>query len=66
MSKWVCTVCGYAYDPEVGDPDGGVAAGTAIFFVLRIYESHQPKPLPNPPLIKGGNKGSARANRSPP
>ena len=30
MSKWVCTVCGYIYDPEVGDTDGGVAAGTAF------------------------------------
>ena len=29
MAKWVCDVCGYVYDPEVGDPDNGVAAGTA-------------------------------------
>jgi len=28
MDKYVCTVCGYVYDPEVGDPDNGVAAGT--------------------------------------
>ncbi|MBU3181302.1 rubredoxin [Clostridium psychrophilum] len=28
MSKYVCTVCGYEYDPEVGDPDGGIKAGT--------------------------------------
>jgi len=28
MDKWVCTVCGYVYDPEVGDPDGGIEAGT--------------------------------------
>ncbi|MCK4911961.1 MAG: rubredoxin [Thermodesulfovibrionales bacterium] len=20
MSKWLCTGCGYIYDPEVGDP----------------------------------------------
>ena len=26
MAKWVCDVCGYVYDPEVGDPDNGVAA----------------------------------------
>ena len=25
MAKWVCDVCGYVYDPEVGDPDNGVA-----------------------------------------
>ena len=29
MAKWVCNICGYIYDPEVGDPDNGVAAGTA-------------------------------------
>jgi flavin reductase (DIM6/NTAB) family NADH-FMN oxidoreductase RutF/rubredoxin len=28
MSKYECTVCGYVYDPEVGDPDGGIAPGT--------------------------------------
>ncbi|MHA1713092.1 MAG: rubredoxin [Candidatus Ranarchaeia archaeon] len=26
--KWQCTVCGYIYDPTIGDPDGGIAAGT--------------------------------------
>ena len=28
MGKWVCSICGYVYDPEVGDDDGGIAAGT--------------------------------------
>ena len=28
--KWRCTVCGYIYDPEVGDPDNGVPAGTSF------------------------------------
>lgn len=28
MQKWKCSVCGYVYDPEVGDPDGGIPAGT--------------------------------------
>lgn len=28
MEKYVCIVCGYIYDPELGDPDGGVAPGT--------------------------------------
>jgi len=23
MQKWVCSVCGYVYDPEVGDPENG-------------------------------------------
>ena len=30
MKKYVCDVCGYIYDPEIGDPDNGVAAGTAF------------------------------------
>ena len=29
MVKYVCEVCGYVYDPAVGDPDNGVPAGTA-------------------------------------
>ena len=28
MKKYVCTVCHYEYDPEIGDPDNGVAPGT--------------------------------------
>lgn len=28
MAKYKCTVCGYVYDPEKGDPDGGIAPGT--------------------------------------
>jgi rubredoxin len=28
MEKYVCTLCGYVYDPEAGDPDNGVAPGT--------------------------------------
>ena len=30
MDKWICTVCGYVYDPAVGDPDHDIAAGTAF------------------------------------
>ena len=30
MKKYVCDVCGYIYDPAEGDPDNGVAAGTAV------------------------------------
>jgi len=26
--KYRCTVCGYIYDPELGDPDGGIKPGT--------------------------------------
>ncbi|MBN4049401.1 rubredoxin [bacterium AH-315-N14] len=28
MDKYVCTVCGYIYDPAVGDDDGGIKPGT--------------------------------------
>ena len=24
MDKWVCIVCGYIYDPKVGDEEGGI------------------------------------------
>lgn len=30
MTKYVCTVCGYVYDPELGDPDNDVSPGTAF------------------------------------
>lgn len=30
MRKYRCTVCDYIYDPEVGDPDGGIDPGTAF------------------------------------
>ncbi len=30
MKKYVCDICGYIYDPAVGDPDNGVPAGTAF------------------------------------
>jgi len=26
--QWICTSCGYVYDPDEGDPDGGIPAGT--------------------------------------
>lgn len=30
MVKYRCTVCGYIYDPEIGDPDNGVKSGTSF------------------------------------
>ncbi len=30
MNKYECLVCGYIYDPAEGDPDNGVAPGTAF------------------------------------
>ncbi len=30
MKKYKCTVCGHIYDPAEGDPDSGIAPGTAF------------------------------------
>lgn len=29
-ARYVCSVCGYVYDPEKGDPDNGIAPGTGF------------------------------------
>ena len=28
--RYICPPCGYIYDPAIGDPDGGIAPGTAF------------------------------------
>lgn len=28
MKKYVCDLCGWIYDEELGDPDNGIAPGT--------------------------------------
>lgn len=28
MAKFLCDVCGYIYDEELGDPEGGIPPGT--------------------------------------
>lgn len=28
MQKYRCQVCDWIYDPEIGDPEGGIAPGT--------------------------------------
>ena len=30
MEKYVCTICGYVYDPSVGDADAGIKPGTSF------------------------------------
>ena len=30
VKKYRCKVCGYVYDPEVGDPDSGIKPGTSF------------------------------------
>ena len=29
LEQWVCTCCGYVYDPEIGDPENGIDPGTS-------------------------------------
>jgi rubredoxin len=28
VQQWICTSCGFIYDPDEGDPDGGIPPGT--------------------------------------
>jgi rubredoxin len=30
MARYVCTVCGYVYDPKAGDPDNDIPEGTSF------------------------------------
>jgi rubredoxin len=30
MEKYICNLCGYIYDPALGDPDGACKPGTAF------------------------------------
>ncbi|MBF2067168.1 MAG: rubredoxin [Calothrix sp. C42_A2020_038] len=38
MQKYICTVCGYEYDPEEGDPDSGVDPGTTFEEIPEDWE----------------------------
>lgn len=28
--KYICNVCGHVYDPQIGDPEHGIKAGTSF------------------------------------
>ena len=30
MKKWECQVCGYIYDPAIGDPDNDISPGSSF------------------------------------
>lgn len=30
MDKYICTVCDWVYDPEIGDPENGIEPGTSF------------------------------------
>ncbi len=38
MAKYVCDVCGWEYDEEVGAPDNGIEPGTAWADVAEEFE----------------------------
>ena len=38
MAKYVCEVCGWEYDPEVGVPEAGIEPGTAWEDVPEDFE----------------------------
>lgn len=40
MQKYVCDLCGYEYDPELGDPDSGIAPEQ----LLKIFRKTGPVP----------------------
>ena len=37
MKKYSCNVCGYIYDPTVGDPDSGIEPGTSFESLLENW-----------------------------
>ena len=38
MAKWLCTLCGYVYDEELGDPDSGIEPGTKFNDIPNDWE----------------------------
>ena len=30
VQQWICEACGFIYEQEEGDPDGGIPPGTAF------------------------------------
>jgi rubredoxin len=38
MTKWECTLCGYVYDPEKGDPGSNIPPGTPFEEIPEDWE----------------------------
>jgi rubredoxin len=38
MTKYICDVCGYVYDPQKGEPENGIEPGTAFGDLPDDYE----------------------------
>ena len=37
MEKYVCTLCGWEYDPAVGNPENGIAPGTPFEEIPEVW-----------------------------
>ena len=51
MGKYICVNCGYVYDPELGDPAGGIEPGTPFAEIPDSWTCplcYQPKPQFDP------------------
>ena len=44
MDKWICTICGYVYDPEQGDPDNDIAPGTSFEDLMKEIKTITAEP----------------------
>ncbi len=44
MKKYVCKLCGWVYDPAVGDPDNNVPAGTPFEKYLKAGYARYAEP----------------------
>ena len=65
MKKYRCTICGYVYDPAIGDPDGGIAPGTPFEqipddWVCPVCGASKEDFEPIEQLVGIDNKGLAR------
>lgn len=38
MEKYICTNCGYVYDPIIGDPEEGILPGTSFDDIPNEWE----------------------------
>ena len=46
MKKYVCDVCGWVYDPEIGDPDSGILfPSNKICLLIILASTKAPKAL---------------------